>query len=205
MSTTEEDTEDESAVVLMKTSVIKEESGGKKLNTDNKGTDVSDGEEKNTPQQPITLRKEITLFSTVAFVIGKIIGSGIFITPSRVLRYSGSFGLTLILWSIGGVFAIGGGLCYVELGSMIRNSGGEYAYLKESYTIKREKRASVVFGNLLGFLFSWSYSFFIRPSATAVIVLAFGRYFTQAVAGGDTPPDASVRLCAIAATSEFNY
>ena len=149
------------------------------------------------------LRKELTLFSTVTFVIGKIIGSGIFITPSRVLRYSGSFGLTLILWSLGGLFAICGGLCYVELGNMIRNSGAEYAYLKESYSFKKKRKSSIVFGNLLGFLFSWSYSFFIRPSATAVIMLAFGRYFAQAVAGGDAPPDVAVKLCSIAAFSKF--
>lgn len=173
---------------------------------DNKETDAVKQplEETKSPSNPsFGLRKELTLFSTVTFVIGKIIGSGIFITPSRVLRYSGSFGLTLILWSLGGLFAICGGLCYVELGNMIRNSGAEYAYLKESYSFKKNRKSSIVFGNLLGFLFSWSYSFFIRPSATAIIMLACGRYFAQAVAGGDTPPDVAVKLCSIAAFSKF--
>lgn len=159
----------------------------------------SNEDTKNTSSQPVSLKKELTLFSTISLVIGRIIGSGIFITPSRVLLYSGSFGLALILWTAGGFLSIGGGLCYVELGNMIKNSGAEYAYLKEAYTFKRKKPASVVCGNLLSFLFSWSHVFFIMPSSNAVIVLACGRYFMQAVAGGETPPDVSVKLCALAA------
>ena len=162
-----------------------------------KGPEEESGE--GNPAKPVELKKELSLFSTVSLVVGRIIGSGIFITPSRVLRYSGSFGLALILWTMGGLLSVGGGLCYVELGNMIRSSGAEYAYLKEAYTFRKKKPASVVFGNLLGFLFSWSYAFFIMPSSNAVIVLACGRYFAQAVAGGDTPPDAAVKLCAIAA------
>lgn len=151
---------------------------------------------------PLTLRKELTLFGTVTFVIGKIIGSGIFITPSRVLRYSGSFGLTLTLWTLGGLFAIASGLSYVELGNLIKNSGAEYAYLKEAYTFNKKGPWFLFCGNLLGFLFSWSYAVFIRPASNAIITLTFGLYFAQAIAAGSTPPDGSVKVFAIGATSE---
>ena len=151
----------------------------------------------------IGLKKELNLLTTVALVIGKIIGSGIFITPSRVLKYSGSFGLALICWSIGGLVAIGGGLSYVELGTMIRNSGGEYAYLREAYSFNKKNKFFKVFSNVLGFLFSWSYFVFIRPGSNAVITLTFGRYLAQAIARGDEPPEASVKLLAAACISKI--
>lgn len=83
------------------------------------------------------LKKDISLLSMIAFVIGLIIGSGIFITPTNVLKYSGSFGMALIVWIVGAFLAVAGGLCYCELGLLLKNSGGEYWYLKEAYNFGR--------------------------------------------------------------------
>ena len=83
------------------------------------------------------LKKDMTLLSMIAFVIGVIIGSGIFITPTAVLDHSGSFGVALITWVVGAFLAMGGGLSYCELGLLLKNSGGEYAYLKEAYNFGR--------------------------------------------------------------------
>ena len=52
-------------------------------------------------------------------VIGLMIGSGIFSTPAKILKLSGSVGMSLILWLVGGLLTLCGTLCYVELGTMM--------------------------------------------------------------------------------------
>ena len=150
----------------------------------------------------VGLQKELTLYNSVALVIGEVVGSGIFISSTQVLQYSGSFGFTLIFWIVGGLIAMCGGLAYAELGVLVRNSGGEYAYLREGFSFNKKRPAYVVFGNTLGFLYTWSFIVMIRPGSTAVAALAFGTYLAQAVAGGGPPPDISVKLLAVSAVSK---
>src|ERR1700730_15580486 len=51
----------------------------------------------------------------VAIVLGGIIGSGIFMTPSIVARQVGAPGLMLLVWVAAGGLALCGALCYAEL------------------------------------------------------------------------------------------
>uniref|UniRef100_A0A672QH94 Uncharacterized protein n=1 Tax=Sinocyclocheilus grahami TaxID=75366 RepID=A0A672QH94_SINGR len=87
----------------------------------------------------VTLKKEIGLLSACAIIIGNIIGSGIFISPKGVLEHSGSVGLALVVWVLGGGIAALGSLCYAELGVTIPKSGGDYSYVTE------------IFGGLMGY------------------------------------------------------
>ena len=86
------------------------------------------------------LKKDMSLVSIVALVVGAIIGSGIFFTPPAVLRNSGSFVVSTIVWSLGALLAVAGGLCYCELALLMKNSGGDYWYLKQVYQFGRLKK-----------------------------------------------------------------
>ncbi|CAF5121781.1 unnamed protein product, partial [Rotaria sp. Silwood1] len=83
------------------------------------------------PTDEVTLKRHLGLFSGICFIIGIIIGSGIFISPKGVLRETQSVGLCLIIWVACGLVSLLGALCYAEIGTVIPRNGAEIAYLKE--------------------------------------------------------------------------
>lgn len=81
----------------------------------------------------VKLRKEIGLLEAVSITVGSIIGSGIFITPKEVVNYTGSVGMSLVVWAGTGVMSILGAIAYAELGTTFPGSGGDYYYLYQSF------------------------------------------------------------------------
>ncbi|KAI6242183.1 Solute carrier family 7 member 13 [Aphelenchoides fujianensis] len=78
---------------------------------------------------PIENHNKMGLWGAVSFVCGNIIGSGLFISPSSILRKTQSVGLALSIWGFSAVISVIGAYCYVELGTSIRRSGADFAYL----------------------------------------------------------------------------
>ncbi|CAJ0585814.1 unnamed protein product, partial [Mesorhabditis spiculigera] len=76
-----------------------------------------------------TRSQKMGLMGAISYIIGNIVGSGIFITPTSILEQVNSVGLCLIIWILAALISILGSFCYVELGTSIRISGADFAYI----------------------------------------------------------------------------
>ncbi|KAL2840933.1 amino acid/polyamine transporter I [Aspergillus pseudodeflectus] len=79
------------------------------------------------------LGRHLGVFSTIFLIVGRIIGTGIFSTPSSITSSTGSVGAALLLWVLGLLLAGSGLAVWLELGCMIPRSGGEKIYLEAAY------------------------------------------------------------------------
>lgn len=52
------------------------------------------------------LEAKMSLLNGITVIVGSIIGSGIFVSPTGVLKYTGSVNASLLVWIISGVFSM---------------------------------------------------------------------------------------------------
>jgi len=114
-----------------------------------------------TEEKKVKLEKSVDLFSGIALIVGTMIGSGIFVSPTGLLERTGSIQYSLLVWGLCGVVSMFGALAYAELGTMIPSSGAEYSYFL------------VAFGPFSAYMFSWVSTIIIKPSQLAIISLSF--------------------------------
>jgi amino acid transporter len=97
--------------------------------------------------------RHLGVFSCTMLIVGRIVGTGIFSTPSSILSSVNSVGASLMLWVLGFVLSFCGLFVWLEFGTMIPRSGGEKVYLETVYK-KPKFLATVIFAMnaiLLGF------------------------------------------------------
>lgn len=111
------------------------------------------------------LTRQIGLLSALVLVIANMVGSGVFTTSGFILTELGSPGTLMWCWLLGGAFALTGALCYGELGAMLPEAGGEYAYLSRA------------FGPLPAFLSGWISLIVGFSAPIAAAAIAFATYF----------------------------
>jgi amino acid transporter len=116
--------------------------------------------------------KTLSVMAGAAFLIGIVIGIGIFRTPSLVATFTGSNTLFIAAWALGGVIMLAGALCYAELGSAHPNAGGEYHFLSRAY------------GPSIGVLFAWARCTVIQTGAIAAVAFVYADYATNIISFG---------------------
>ncbi|KAK0746925.1 amino acid permease-domain-containing protein [Schizothecium vesticola] len=72
---------------------------------------------------------------TIIFLnVSKMIGTGVYSTPSGILRGTGSVGLSMVFWALGFLTSIASLSVYLEYASYFPNrSGSEVVYLEQAY------------------------------------------------------------------------
>lgn len=108
------------------------------------------------------LPRTVGFWGGIAVMVGIIIGSGIFRTPTEIASHLTNPWIVLAFWGAGGIIALCGSLTYAELASMYPESGGVYVFLREGY------------GRPLAFVFGWTYMLIVKPSGAAGIAVVFG-------------------------------
>ncbi|TFK34255.1 high affinity methionine permease [Crucibulum laeve] len=119
-------------------------------------------------EEEVPERRQIGLFSAVFIIFNRIIGTGVFATPSTILGLSGSVGLSLFMWVIGAIIASAGMWVYIVWGTAVPKNGGEKNYLEYLFRKPRFLITSVFAAN--GVLLAWA----------AGNSLVFGEYILRA-------------------------
>ena len=117
-----------------------------------------------TPQSGTGFIKAMSLTDATMLVAGSMIGSGIFIVSASMARGLPSPMWMMIAWGLSGVMTLLGALAYGEMAAMYPQAGGQYVFLRESM------------GNLMGFLYGWTFFVVIQTGTIAAVAVAFGKF-----------------------------
>ena len=115
-------------------------------------------------QKPDDFKRELGLLDGTMLVVGSMIGSGIFIVSSDMVRQLGSAGWLIAMWVLTGVITVIAAVSYGELSAMFPTAGGQYVYIKVAY------------GKLIGFLYGWSFFAVIQTGTIAAVGVAFAKF-----------------------------
>ena len=139
--------------------------------------------------EPSGLRRSLGFTDLLLITMGTVIGSGIYLVPSIVLRQTGEqTTLALVVWAVAGLLSLLGALTYAELGGMRPEAGGLYAYIRDA------------FGPLPAFLYGWASFVVIASGSIAALAVAFSNYLSPLLPGVSLPaPVIPVLVIAIVA------
>ena len=104
------------------------------------------------------------MLDATAIVIGIVIGSGIFLLPNLIARSLPSATAILAAWVISGILSFFGALAYAELGAMMPETGGQYAFLREAY------------GPMCAFVCAWTFMLAVLSGGSAWLAVTFSIY-----------------------------
>ncbi len=110
------------------------------------------------------LTKKLGFWASTSLIIGSIIGAGVFMKPSGMAVQLGSPIWLTVIWIFAGMFSLFGALIYAELGAMIPETGGIYAYFKK------------MFGGFVAYIYGWAAFSVINTTAIAAIAFVCAQY-----------------------------
>jgi APA family basic amino acid/polyamine antiporter len=103
--------------------------------------------------------RTIGFWTTVALVVGNMIGSGVFLLPASLAPYGG---VSLIGWLVSTAGALLLALVFARLSRALPTTGGPYAYTRRA------------FGDCAGFLVAWGYWISMWCTNAALAVAGVG-------------------------------
>lgn len=117
------------------------------------------------------LKRKLSFWDGASLIVANVIGIGIFTTPGIVAGMVPDSGSFMLVWLLGGIFAVVGAIAYSELSARNPEAGGEYVYLREA------------FGPLWGFLSGWTSFIAGFPGAIAAASIGFAAYVKNILPG----------------------
>ena len=106
----------------------------------------------------------------IAVIMGGTIGVGILRLPATVAAQVPNYWLILLVWVLGGAYALLGSISVAELGAMLPQAGGFYVYAKRA------------FGGFVGFVSGWG-DWLNNCASLAYVAITAGDYFGQLFPG----------------------
>ncbi len=113
-----------------------------------------------------SLTRALGPWSASSIVVGTVIGSGVFLVPSSMIRSVGSVQILFVVWIVAGVLSLFGALTYAELAAAMPEAGGEYVYLGAAY------------GPFWGYLYGWTQFWVAKSGSIATLAAGFYTYLT---------------------------
>ena len=109
----------------------------------------------------VGLLSALGLFSTTMFVVGAVIGSGVFRKPGVMASQIGSPELLFAVWLVAGLITLFGALVNAEIAAMIPEAGGQYVFFHRMY------------GSFVAYLYGWASFAVIKCGAIASLSFVF--------------------------------
>jgi APA family basic amino acid/polyamine antiporter len=109
------------------------------------------------------LKRSLGLVTAISIVVGGVIGSGIFLKPYDIACNLPSAGWIFACWIGLGLVCLFGAFAYAELGALLPEAGGQYAFLREAW------------GRFPAFLYGWVLFLVINTGTMAALAVAFAR------------------------------
>ena len=116
----------------------------------------------------ITSPHKLGLGESTSFIVGVMIGSGIFSSPGIILsQVEGSIFFFLLVWLLSGLVVLLLAVCWAELGTLLPQSGGEAVYL------------GYLYGPSVSFSFVFASFFVLKSGSIAAIALVAAQYLLE--------------------------
>ncbi|XP_067652368.1 cystine/glutamate transporter-like isoform X1 [Haliotis asinina] len=128
-------------------------------------------------ESKVQMKQSMNLFHCTALLVSITGHSAVFIAPSTIVKFSGSVGMSLVAWMVGGLINLSLALCFTELGTMMPKAGGPYAFIYST------------FGSLPGFLILWGYIVLISGPFWAFQSKTAAVYVVKAIFPGCDIPE----------------
>ncbi len=122
---------------------------------------------KTTEQNNNGLVQSFGLFTLIMIVLSSMIGSGVFKKIAQMSAYVQSPWLVMLAWILAGLVSLFGALGNAEVGGMITEPGGQYAYFKYMY------------GRFVAYMYGWTMLAVVQTATAAAVAIVFA----QAVSG----------------------